>query len=44
LNIFAGPLSWESLLSSIPIITKFHLLIVSWFSWMFCVRSFLHFL
>ena len=44
LKIFTGPLSWESLLSSIPIILKFHLLIVSWISWMFWVRSILHLL
>ena len=43
LKIFTGPLSWESLLSSIPIILRFGLLIVSWISWMFWVRSFLHF-
>jgi hypothetical protein len=42
-KIFTGPLSWESSLSSIPIILRFSLLIVSWVSWMFCVRSFLHF-
>ena len=41
--IFTGPLSWESLLSSIPIILKFGLLIVFWISWMFWVRNFLHF-
>jgi hypothetical protein len=43
LKIFADPLSWEFLLSSIPIILRFGLLIVSWISWMFWVRSFLHF-
>ena len=43
LKIFTGPLSWESSLSSIPIILRFGLLIVSWISWMFWVRSFLHF-
>jgi hypothetical protein len=32
LMIFTGPLSWESSLSSIPIILRFHLLIVSWLS------------
>jgi hypothetical protein len=42
-KIFTGPLSWESSLSSIPIILSFGLLIVSWISWMFCLRSFLHF-
>jgi hypothetical protein len=30
LKIFTGPLSWESLLSSIPKILRFGLLIVSW--------------
>ena len=34
---------WESSLSSIPIILKFGLLIVSWIFWMFWVRSFFHF-
>jgi hypothetical protein len=43
LKIFTGPLSWESSLSSIPSILWFGLLIVSWISWMFWVRSFLHF-
>jgi hypothetical protein len=43
LKIFTGPLSWESSFSSIPIILRFCLLIVSWISWMFWVRSFLHF-
>jgi hypothetical protein len=43
LKICTGPLSWESLLSSIPIIFRFGLLIVSWISWMFWVRSFFHF-
>jgi hypothetical protein len=43
LKIFIGPLSWESLLSSIPIILRLGLLIVSWISWMFWVRSFLLF-
>jgi hypothetical protein len=33
-------LSWESLLSSIHIILRFSLLIVSWIFWMFWVRSF----
>jgi hypothetical protein len=35
LKIFTGPLSWESSLSSIPIILKVGLLIVSWISWIF---------
>ena len=43
LKIFTGPLSWESSLSSIPIIFRFGLLIVSWISWMFWLRSFLSF-
>jgi hypothetical protein len=43
LKIFTGPLNWESLLSSIPIILRFGLLIVSWIFWMFWVKSFLHF-
>jgi hypothetical protein len=43
LKVFTGPLSWESSLSSIPIILRFGLLIMSWVSWMFQVRSFLHF-
>jgi hypothetical protein len=43
LKIFTGPLSWEASLSSIPIILWFGLLIVSWISWMFWIRSFLHF-
>jgi hypothetical protein len=43
LKIFTGPLSWESLLSSTPIILRFGLLIVSWISWIFWVRSFLPF-
>jgi hypothetical protein len=38
-----GPLSWESSCSSIPIILRFGLLLVSWISWMFWVKSFLHF-
>ena len=43
LKIFTDPLSWESSLSSIPIILRFGFLIVSWISWMFWVRIFLHF-
>jgi hypothetical protein len=43
LKIFTGPLSWESSLSSIPINIRFGLCIVSWISWMFWVRSLLHF-
>ena len=41
LKVFTGPLSWESSLSSIPIILEFGLLIVFWISWMFWIRSFL---
>ena len=43
LKIFTDPLSWESLLSSIPIILRFGLLIVPLIFWMFWVRSFLLF-
>jgi hypothetical protein len=43
LKIFSGPLSWASLLSSIPFILRFGLFILSWISWMFWVRSFLCF-
>jgi hypothetical protein len=43
LKIFTGPLISESLLSSIPTILRFDLLIVFWISWMFWVRSILHF-
>jgi hypothetical protein len=43
LKIFTGPLNWECLLSSIPFILRFGLFIVSWISWLFWVRSFLHF-
>ena len=43
LKIFAGPLCWKSSFSPSPIIHRFGLLIVSWNSWMFCVRIFLHF-
>jgi hypothetical protein len=35
LKIFTVPLNWESLISSISIILRFGLLIVSWISWMF---------
>jgi len=40
LKIFIGPLSWESSLSSIPIILRFDLLIESWISCMFWTSSF----
>jgi hypothetical protein len=40
LKIFTGPLSWESSLSSIPIILRIGLLIVSWIFWMFVLRRF----
>jgi len=43
LNIFTGPLSWESSFSTIPIILWFDLLIVSWTSCMFCARNFLRY-
>ena len=43
LKIFTGPLSWEFSLSSIPIILRFGLLIMSLISWVFWVRNFLHF-
>jgi hypothetical protein len=43
LKIFICPLSWESSLSSTPVILRFVLLIVSWISWMFWVRIFFHF-
>jgi len=43
LKIFTGPLSWESSLSSIPIIYRFDLLIMSWISCMFWARSFYYF-
>jgi hypothetical protein len=43
LKIFTGPVNWESSISSIPIILRFGLFIVSWISWMFWNRSFLHF-
>ena len=42
-NIFAGPLNWESVLSSIPIILMFQSFHCSWVSWMFWVRNFLLF-
>jgi len=41
LNIFSEPLSWLSSLSSIPIIFRFGLFILSQISWIFCVRKFL---
>jgi hypothetical protein len=40
LKIFTGPLYWVSSLSSIPITLRFGLLIVSWISRVFWVRSF----
>ena len=43
LKIFAGPLSWQSSLSSIPIIHSFGLFIMFWISWMYWVRIFLNF-
>jgi hypothetical protein len=46
LKMFTGSLSWESLLSSKPIILRFGLLILSWTSWIFGLGDFciLHFL
>jgi hypothetical protein len=35
LKIFIGLLRWESLLSSIPTVLRFGLLIVFWISWIF---------
>jgi len=43
LKIFTCLIRWKSLLSSIAIILWLGLLIVSWISWIFSVRSFLHF-
>ena len=43
LKIFIGPLIWESLLSSIPVILRFGSHILSWISWMILDRKFLHF-
>ena len=43
LKIFTVPLRCESSLQFIPIILRFGLLILSWISWIFWVRSFLHF-
>jgi hypothetical protein len=43
LNIFTGPLCWKFSFSSIPIILKFGLLIVSWISWIFWFNIFLRF-
>ena len=43
LKIFAGPLTCESSLSSIPIFLRICLLILSWISLMFWVRRCLHF-
>jgi hypothetical protein len=43
LKIFTVLFSWKSFFSSIPIILRFGLLIVSWISWMFWVRIFFHF-
>jgi hypothetical protein len=40
LRIFTDPLSWKSLLSSIPITHRFCPFIVSWISWKFWVRTF----
>ena len=43
LKIFTGTLIWISSFSSTPIIRRFGLLIITWISWMFWVRIFLHF-
>ena len=44
LNIFSGPLNWDSSSPfSSPIILKLHLLIVSKIVWMFCDRKILRF-
>ena len=43
LKTFSGPLSWESSFFSISFILRFGLFIISWISWMFWDRSFLHF-
>jgi hypothetical protein len=43
LKTFSCPLSWESLFSSILIILRFGLFIVSWISWMLWVSSILCF-
>jgi len=40
LKIFTGPLSWETSLSSILIICRFDLFIVSWISCRFWASSF----
>ena len=42
-KIFTVPLSWESLLSFVPLILRFGLLLLSWNSWMFWVRILLNF-
>jgi hypothetical protein len=42
LNDLSIPLNWESSPSSIPIISRFGLFIVSQVPWMFWVRNFLH--
>jgi hypothetical protein len=43
LKIFSGPLSWESFSSSIPVIFRFALFIMSQISWMFYIINFLDF-
>jgi hypothetical protein len=40
LKIFTDPLIWESSLSSVAIILRFGLLIVSWICWMFLYFAF----
>ena len=39
LRMFTGPLIWDSLFSSIPIMLRFGVLIVSLFSWMLDRKS-----
>jgi hypothetical protein len=43
LKIFSGPLSWESLFSSILITLRFGIFIMSWISWMLGLRVLLGF-
>jgi hypothetical protein len=43
LKMITVPLSWEFSFSSICIILRFLLFIVSWISWMFWISSLLHF-
>jgi hypothetical protein len=43
LKLFSGPLSWDPLPSSIPVILRFNHFVVSRISWIFWVRSFSYF-